>query len=456
MFIGRRQELDELKKFLNSSSSRVAMIYGKRRVGKTTLLERAMAETKVNYLFFEASETSYKANLDAFTSILSSKLEISLGSYASFTELFSFLKSFSRSFVIVIDEFQYLIMNQKEHEIESEFKQITDQLSDKIKLVLTGSFVTMMKDIILSNRPLFGRFQLIINLNELDYIDSREFYPELSYYDCIRFYSVFGGSPYILSMLDEKEPLEENIKRLILNPTGAIRTYIEYVLFQEVKKVSPLNDILMVLGNGKLRYSEIETKLNLKSTGLLSKHLEILEKMDFINIVIPINKKEEDKKKFYSIKDNLLRFYFSYIVANKSQLQNLGADLFYSAYIEPSLNTFISYRFEDISRTFLRYRAEREGAPILDVGTYWYNDKIKKQNGEFDCVLKFRTHYSVYEVKFFNHPLSEQEILEEVEQIKAVPEFNNAYIGFICSGGFDESKPKGYDYLRLDHIFFEK
>ena len=415
MFIGRRQELDELKKFLHSSSSRAAMIYGKRRVGKTTLLERAMAETKVNYLFFEASETSYKANLDAFTSILSSKLEISLGSYASFTELFSFLKSFSRSFVIVIDEFQYLIMNQKEHEIESEFKQITDQLSDKIKLVLTGSFVTMMKDIILSDRPLFGRFQLIINLKELDYIDSREFYPELSYYDCIRFYSVFGGSPYILSMLDEKEPLEENIKRLILNPTGAIRTYIEYVLFQEVKKVSPLNDILMVLGNSKLRYSEIETKLNLKSTGLLSKHLEILEKMDLINIVIPINKKEEDKKKFYSIKDNLLRFYL-----------------------------------------FLRYRAEREGAPILDVGTYWYDDKIKKQNGEFDCVLKFRTHYSVYEVKFFNHPLSEQEILEEVEQIKAVPEFNNAYIGFICSGGFDESKPKGYDYLRLDNIFFEK
>ena len=455
MFIGRQQEIKELNEFLSSERSKAALIYGKRRIGKTTLIQHVLADVKKDNIFFEASEDTYESNLSAFTGLISANLSIPLGSYKSFSEVFAFLKVTAKPIVVVIDEFQYLMTAKSERSAESEFKQIIDSLPPNIKLILTGSYVTAMKEIILEDRPLFGRFDLIQNIGELDYLTSREFYKDLDLYNCVEFHAVFGGSPFILSLIREEESLSENIKRLLLNPTGIARTYIEFILFKEVGKVGILNDILRVLGNGKLRYSQIENKLNLKSTGLLSKYLKLLEKMDLVDVTIPVNKKADDKKTFYSIKDNLVRFFYAYIYPNKSQLQNIGADAFFESYISPSLTTFISYRFEGIVRDYLKLKASRESLPVLNIGTYWYDDKMTKSNGEFDCVVQYKTYYMIYEVKFYSRPMSVSEIHEEVKQIEGITELENKKIGFVCAGGFEE-RVGGYEYITIDDVYSVK
>lgn len=455
MFIGRQQEIKELNEFLSSERSKAALIYGKRRIGKTTLIQHVLADVKKDNIFFEASEDTYESNLSSFTDLISTSLSIPLGSYKSFSEVFAFLKVTAKPLVVVIDEFQYLMTARSEKSAESEFKQIIDNLPSNIKLILTGSYVTAMKEIILEDRPLFGRFDLIQNIGELDYLISREFYKNHDLYNCVEFHAVFGGSPFILSLIREEESLSENIKRLLLNPTGIARTYIEFILFKEVGKVGILNDILRVLGNGKLRYSQIENKLNLKSTGLLSKYLKLLEKMDLVDVTIPVNKKADDKKTFYSIKDNLVRFFYAYIYPNKSQLQNIGADAFFESYISPSLTTFISYRFEGIVRDYLMLRASRESLPVLNIGTYWYDDKLTRTNGEFDCVVQYKTYYMIYEVKFYSRPMSVSEIHEEVKQIESITEIENKKIGFVCTGGFEE-KIDGYEYITIDDVYSVK
>ena len=455
MFIGRQQEKKELNEFLSSEKTKAALIYGKRRIGKTTLIQHVLSDEEQDNIFFEASEDTYESNLSSLTDLISTSLSIPLGSYKSFSEVFAFLKATAKPLVVVIDEFQYLMTARSEKSAESEFKQIIDSLPPNIKLILTGSYVTAMKEIILEDRPLFGRFDLIQNIGELDYLTSREFYKDLDLYNCVEFHAVFGGSPFILSLIREEESLSDNIKRLLLNPTGIARTYIEFILFKEVGKVGILNDILRVLGNGKLRYSQIENKLNLKSTGLLSKYLKLLEKMDLVDVTIPINKKADDKKTFYSIKDNLVRFFYAYIYPNKSQLQNIGTDAFFESYISPSLTTFISYRFEGIVRDYLKLRASRESLPVLNIGTYWYDDKLTRTNGEFDCVVQYKAYYMIYEVKFYSRPMSVNEIHEEVKQIESITELENKKIGFVCAGGFEE-RVDGYEYIDINDVYSMK
>lgn len=450
MFIGREIEKKDLWTFLSSNKTKAALIYGRRRIGKTTLIKNVLAENNVNHIFFEALETEYETNLSMLSQLFSDKLSLPVGRFRSFIDLFTLLNMTKERLVIVLDEYQYMKMSRKDNSIDSEFKQIIDNLPENIKLILTGSYVTMMKEILSYENPLFGRFQLIQNIKELDYLTSRGFYPSLSYRDSVCFYAIFGGSPFMLEAIDENSSLEENIRKLILNPTGIVRTYIEFILFKEIGKVGYLNDILRIIGNGKLRYSQIEASLNFRSSGLLSKYLSILEQMEIIGRSRPINRKDDEKKTFYSINDNLIRFYFAYIQPHTSELRNIGEEAFYKKYILPSLTTFISYRFEAIVRDYLKRKAS--ASAIMDIGTYWYDDKDSKTNGEFDCVTKHPDGYTVYEAKFLSRPMTPGEMEEEAEKIRNIKGLSNISIGFASAEGFEE-KPKGYEYITLEEIY---
>ena len=450
MFIGREIEKEDLWAFISSDKTKAALIYGRRRIGKTTLIKTVLEEKKVNHIFFEALEAEYETNLGMLNQLLSDKLGLPMGRFRSFIDLFTLLNMTKERLVIVLDEYQYMKMSRKDNSIDSEFKQIIDNLPENIKLILTGSYLTKMKEILSYENPLFGRFQLIQNIKELDYLTSRRFYPSLSYRDSVCFYAIFGGSPFMLEAIDENSSLEENVRRLILNPTGIVRTYIEFILFKEIGKVSYLNDILRIIGNGKLRYSQIEASLNLKSNGLLSKYLSILEQMELIGRSRPINRKDDEKKTFYSINDNLIRFYFAYIQPHTSELRNIGEEAFYGRYIIPSLTTFISYRFEAIVRDYLKRKAS--SSPILDIGTYWCDDKDTKRNDEFDCVVRHPAGYTVYEAKFLSRPMTPGEMEEEAEKIRNIKALGDISIGFASAEGF-ERMPEGYEYITLEDIY---
>ncbi len=410
-------------------------------------------ETGVDNLFFEALEGDYSTNLDLFTSMLSGKLSLQLGTYKSFIELFSLLKLANRPMVLVIDEYQYLKQTKKKNEVDSDFKQVIDSLPDNIKLILTGSYVSIMKELLLEENPLFGRFQLILNLGELDYLESKEFYPSATASQAICINAVFGGSPYMHSAYDPKQSLEDNIKQLLINTTGLGRTYIEFILFKEVGKAGILNDVLRLLGNGKKRYSQIESGLNMKSSGLLAYYLDLLQDMNLVECIVPINSKSDKKKRFYAISDNLVRFYYAYIHSHKSTIQNIGVDLFYESYIKPSLDTFVSYRFEAMVRSYLkRVLSTKTDTNVLDIGTYWYDDAVNHRNSEFDCVVKFSNHYTVYEVKFYTSPMSADEIEEEAIKIRSIKGLSPVSIGFVCSSGF-EARPEGYEFLTAEDIY---
>ena len=134
------------------------------------------------------------------------------------------------------------------------------------------------------------------------------------------------------------------------NQSHSVFNYVNNLLISDFNNVSGAERVLSALGNGKKKYSEIEAQLGIEKNGLLSKLMTPLLNMEIVTKNYPINRPDDNKKAYYEINDNILRFYYTYIYKNKSALQVIGPRAFYEEYIEPSLVTFISHRFERICR----------------------------------------------------------------------------------------------------------
>lgn len=436
MFIGREKELSVLEKEFHSDKKTAVLVYGKRRIGKSTLISRAAESFDgivINYL---CTQTSVQGNLDLLTGSVTAALNLPEIHFSHFTDLFSFLNKRNEQILIILDEYQYLKEAGRKGEVDSMMQAIIDHLGDNIKIVLCGSYITIMKELLNEENPLFGRFTSVIHLEELDYYVSSLFYPDLNVSDKISHYSIFGGSPYVNANTCTLS-IEEGIKNLLLPETGILRIYVENVILKEIQKQYDVR-ILQIIGNGKVRYSQIENALNMPSNGLLTKQLKQLIDMETIRKTFPINKPDDKKKQFYEINDNLIRFYFTYIFGKQSILSNLGEEAYYNLYIKPSLNDFISRRFESIVSQYIQ-REIRKGmiTDVYDAGTYWYDDPHTHKNEEFDCVLKKKNGYSFIECKFYSKPMSLSECKKEEQQILSIPDIHAVSIGFACSSGFD-------------------
>lgn len=448
MFVGRDSELTALSDFLGSAGTKAALIHGRRRIGKTTLIRKAIDDAAVKTIFFEALDGRYETNLNLLSRQVSELLGAPLGAFQYFLDLFRALQLYKEPLAVVIDEYQFLKLSRKGNEVDSEFKQIIDQLPGNIKLILTGSHVTLMKELMEQDNPLFGRFQLVLNVGELEYWHAQAFYSQLTVYDKVCFHSVFGACPFILENLVPSLGLRSNIINMLVRQNGLARIYVEYILFKEIGKVSILNDILRSIGNGKTKYSQIENSLNMPSNGLLSKYLGMLQDMGLIASVTPINRKNDRKKAYYTIADNLVRFYYTYIYPNSSSISHISEEDFFASYIEPSIKTFISMRFESIVRDYLRIKVEDlEKSTPLDIGTFWYDDSKSRKNGEFDCVVRFNDHYSLYEAKFYARPMSLAEMREEEKQAREVQGLGDVRLGFASVNGFEKDVD---DFILID------
>ena len=443
MFLKRKNELEELNDFLETEGKTAAMIYGIRQIGKSSLILEAI-KNRSEVLYFECLDSTIEENLMQLSRKAYTHLNLPHLAADDFISFFEGLSSFKRPFIIILDEYQYLKRNSKNGNMDSYMQSIIDSLkTSRIKIILSGSYVTDMKELLERDNPLFNRFSLIIHLKEMDYFDSAAFYPELSPYDKIAFYSVFGGSPNALSLINPNTSLEENIKMLLLNENAPLRFYVEYILFQELRKAQTANAVMDVLGNSKFRFSEIEEKIKGVEDKNLNRQLKVLMDIEAIEKISPINAKDDKRKTFYTIINNLVRFYYAYIFSYRDELRRLGTNTFYRMYIAPSIGTFISYRAESIVRSYFSRKAKKDMlGDVLDIGTYWYDDRNTKKNGEFDCVIKRRNCYDIYEVKYLKNKLSRRIMDEEISKIKAIEGIKTGVIGFVSISGFESTYPE--------------
>ena len=451
MFIGREKELALLQQ---DYIGKAAMVYGKRRVGKTTLIQKALKSSSYRTVYFECLKGTMQDNISGFVQELvrAKILPVPLN-FGTLQDVFAYLNALPEKIVAVIDEYPYLKAMNDSATVDSIFQNIIDNRLVNIELILSGSHIGMMKDTLQEKNALYGRFAVTIKLNELNYLEAAKFYPDKPPYDKAAHYAVFGGSPFVNQALQPRATIRENIISTILNPMSAVYLYANQLLLSDYSVKINAERIFSVIGNGKKRYTEIEDKLDVKKTGNLSKQIKSLIDLEIIARNSPINKIGDNKKSTFEINDNLLRFYFTFIYKNASALQVLGAEAFYDEYIAPALTDFISRRFEGICRDYFSLQV-RSGKMkgVRNIGSYYYDDPAHRKNGEFDVALEFADGYEIYEAKYYAQPMTLDEIHREVQQVEAIKELTVKQIGFIAINGFAE-REEPYLYLDGNDIF---
>ncbi len=450
MFVGRETELAELRSEFKTWKHKTAvLVYGKRRVGKSTLINKAADSFDGVVIDHLCVTSTFEGNMALLYQSVCTALSLPKMSFESIFSMMDYLGTLDKKILLIIDEYPYLKETGKKGEVDSVMQAVIDKLPGNVKIILCGSYISVMKELLEEDNPLYGRFSLILHIRDFDYYDAAKFYPGLSPRDKVGMYSVFGGSPYVLGLIDNTASLEVNIKKLLLPETGLVRVHIENTMIREIKKTFDTR-ILEALGNGKKKYSEIRDWMKIDENGLLDKQLKILLDMETIVKNEPINRKGDKKKQFYEITDNLMRFYFAFIFGRAGTITRIGPEQYYKRYFGDNLREFISRRFEGIVlEYFHRQAVSGEMSDIEDFGSYWYDDPVSKKNGEFDCVVKSAgDSYDFYECKYYDRKMTADECELEERQLVEIRGISVDRVGFVSIEGFSPKKIK--DYILVD------
>ena len=456
-FIGRIEELKKLSKIINSENFTAALIFGRRRVGKSELVKYSLKENKELKIYYECKEVSEKSNVQGLSDILSEELNLP---QLKFEDIESILKyvfklSITKKMILVLDEYSYL--KKTINGIDSILQSLIDKYKDnsKLTLIILGSYVDIMKSLLLHSNPLYGRIDLTIELKPMDYYDSSLFYPNFSSEDKIKIYSVFGGIPYYNRLIDDSKSVKENIIELIASNGARLENEVSMYLNSEISKIVNANEVFEALSKGYCKYSDILSQSHVSSGPTLIDVLDKLIRMGVVVKISPINDSNNKKKFGYYISDNLSLFYYRYIFKYLSQMKIMNADSFYSKYIEQDFEQqYVPHVFETICMQYLiRKNKKGEINPIFEkIGKYYYDNPKEHTNGEFDVVTQDEKGYVFYEAKFRKNTINSSIIENEIKQVKSTGLNCYKYV-FISKSGFQFENNENVDFIDLDNLY---
>lgn len=377
-FIDREQEMETLQNEYNRKGSSLVILYGRRRVGKTTLISEFIKNK--NALFFLASEESEAQNRMEFKNKVAEFINSDLlreSSVSNWDTIFKTIMNteFKSKPIIVIDEFQYL--GKANPAFPSVFQRIWEEiLKDKsVMVILCGSLISMMVSQTLSyNSPLYGRRTAQIRLNQIPFRYYHEFFPEKSEKDLIEMYSVTGGVPkYIQSFADSKD-IYSAIQKGVLNKSSYLYDEPHFLLQQEVNEIGSYFSIIKAIAAGNSKLSAIASILEIKATSL-TKYLKTLIDLDVLEREVPITEEnpEKSKKGLYKIKDYYIRFWFAFIYPNLSFIESGNTTIVMNKIKKSFISNQVSFVYEDICREKMWEMNAEDKWPFhfTKIGRYW-------------------------------------------------------------------------------------
>ncbi len=354
-FIDRESEMETLQNEYNRNGSSLVIMYGRRRVGKTTLISEFIKDKPA--LFFLASEESEAQNRNAFKDKAADFLESELLKNADIKNWEVIFKtiadtSFDSKPVIVIDEFQYI--GKSNPAFPSIFQRIWEEtLKNKpVMVILCGSLISMMESQTLSyNSPLYGRRTAQIRLKQIPFRYYQEFFPGKNRRELIEMYSVTGGVPKYIELFSETDDIYKSIQRCVLNRSGYLYDEPHFLLQQEVTEIGSYFSIIKAIAAGNSKLSAISTVLEIKSTGL-TKYLKTLIDLDILEREVPVTEEnpEKSKKGLYKIKDNYIRFWFAFVYPNMSFIESGNSRIVMNKIRKGLISGHTAFVYEDVCR----------------------------------------------------------------------------------------------------------
>lgn len=457
-FIGRTKELKRIDDLINKEGEYNILIYGRRRIGKSFLIKKALENYNGIVIHYQCKNISIQNTIQELSELITLKFQLPYPiQLNSIDDIFKFLFTNNNNIVFVLDEYSYLI--NKIEGLNSIVQYYIDmyKYTSNIKLILSGSQIDIMKNMNAYDNPLYGRFHDIIELKEHDYLESSLYYPNFSNEDKLILYSVFGGEPLYNSLIDDKKSVKENILELMVKENSIVELNINTLMNLELSKINYCNDVLTAIASGIKKNDDLVTKAHIGSSSLLNPVLKKLLKLDLIKKITPINDLNNKKKTMYLINNNALRFYYKYLYKFDNQRSSLDSEQFFDEYIKNDFEQILVPNvFEDVTKQYLILKNKKNeiNPPFSLIGTYWYDDVKTKTNGQFDVVTYDKLGYIFYEVKYTNSLINEHIVNEEIRQFKNV-NLNYYNLGFVSKTGFNNVSSK-YHLITLDDMYSKK
>ncbi|NJE62464.1 ATP-binding protein [Thermococcus sp. 21S7] len=443
-FIDRRSELEALERAFKGDKAELIVIYGRRRVGKTALILKAVEG--FHHLYFLADERSENENLAEFRKKVAGFLgdDLIARSNLGWLELFQLLAERGDG-VVVIDELPYLVeANPAFHSLLQKAWDLHLQNS-KIKLVLIGSSTGMMERLLGHRSPLYGRRTMQLDVTPLRYWHVPEFLPAYSPENWMRVYGVADGIPLYLNQFDGNSSFWENVERLFLRKESPLYTEAEFLLRQEFREPARYFSILKAIAFGKTKFGDIVSFTGF-DRGTVSRYLDNLARIRVIRKVYPAFEPETRRNTRYEFADNYFRFWFRFVYPDRERIERE----FYGDVLERVRQDFDHYMgpvFEKTASDFLWKKFAFEKG-----GRWW------RKGEEIDFVgLKDETAY-FFEVKWGGLSCREAaEVLKRLKKkagnVKTGVEMNRFGLVARSVEGREEFEEEGFIIFELGDLF---
>lgn len=420
MFIGRELELQELERRYESSGFQLFVLYGRRRVGKTRLIQEFCKNKAA--LFHVGIQQEANGALRAFSrdvlTALPSEVSAYIDHFNSWEEAFHYAaaQANGKRLVLVIDEYPYLA--QSDPSISSVLQKVIDHVwkDTDLFVILCGSSMSFMENQVLGYQsPLYGRRTAQMKILPLQYRESFEFFKGWSWEDRYYGYGVCGGIPQYLEYFSAYEDFPSAVKGELLSLSGHLLEEPMNLMKQEMREPALYNSIIEAVANGASRQNEIATATK-KDARDITAYLKALIDLGVLEKQQPIEEKNQ-KKTIYRLADQLYRFWYRFMPSCLSLISLGMSDNAWKDVIQPGLDAHMGVTYENICLQYIQ-REVREGhikPTYLTYGRWWGNNPDRKREEEVDVVAVTSSHILVGECKWRNESMG----TETLEVLKA-------------------------------------
>ena len=401
VFINREKELEFLEERWKDGTPQFIVIWGKRRVGKTELVKQFIKDKP--HIYFLSESTSEREQLKRFSfsigNFFKEPLLLTRG-FATWEESFRYIKEKDKRFILVIDEFPYLI--QSNSAITSLFQKAWDEYWSKsrIYLMLLGSSMAMMETEVLGYRaPLYGRRTGQWRLDPMGFKSVSRFRQDRSFEDRVLHFAVAGGIPaYWLQFSDELDFIE-NLRTHVLKKGEMLYDEVEFVMREELREPRYYFALLQAIAHGKRKLSEIVNATGITQP-MANKYLGVLADLKIVEREVPVTEEKplKSKKGLYMIVEEFFRFWFRFVFPHRAELEMGDIDSVLRK-IRSELPQYLSSVYEKIAVETLK--VHKDIFPFTSIGRWWHRSE------EIDIVAINKEENSVLfcEVKWSNKPV---------------------------------------------------
>jgi AAA+ ATPase superfamily predicted ATPase len=381
-FVGRQRELAELNDVLAQGGAQFILVYGRRRVGKTTLILRWARQTGRSIIYWVATRDTPAQTRLGFTQALwewahpDSHAVPRFDTWADAFETAADLIG-DQQVILIMDEFSYAA--ESDPALPSNLQVAWDHLfkESNVTLVLTGSHIGMMTNLIRYDAPLYGRFTAQLPVDPLPFPALHDFLPRYTAAERVAVYAVAGGIPAYLERFNDRETLGANVQRLFMRRTGMFRGE-PFILVGDVirRETQTYEAVLKAIAAGRRTPQEIGAMLGLTSS-YLSPYLKQLEALHLVERRLPATIRPERRRtsrnSLYYLADPYLRFYFRFIQPNLGLVEQELTDILWQRIAE-QFRAFVGLTaFEELCREWTLAQAHAGQLPFPPeiVGSHW-------------------------------------------------------------------------------------